>query len=750
MKFSIRAKLLLGASILLILSSLMLAVTYSLNRSYMTSLLEATHEGEVEKGSREIQDYFEDINAVTYGLVSKYREDKILASDSAKMDSFMSVATYIVAKNEQIKKVTFLSTNGKELVKIDNRGMISQEKLSYEVSTDAFKSATEGTTALSKVYYISESLGPHVDIFSPIYDSNATVQGVIKMQINLENLRTRLEDVKVGDNGVLYVVDNEGRLITHHSRQYVIKRPNLMDRQIIRLTLENKIPTAEESIYTNENGERVYAKAKVVPGLDWVVVAEQPASESIGYMNYLRNISFGAIAILIIFLLLISLLLSEYFTRPIRKLQQTAQNIEKGIWTDVHTIQTGDEIEALSVSLSSMVNQLLSREKSIKKENEEMTTILQSLYDAVIGLDANYRIIAFNRAAEKITGYYPGQVVNKHIDDVVQLYHENEKVPFARYNSQIDSQMNKIREKGMKLMNSAGEYLTVSLTTSPIVFEDKKTGYIIAFHDLTKEQQLEEMKIDFVSMAAHELRTPLTAIRGYATLLEMQKAKMLDDAGKQLVQRLLISSDNLSNLIDNLLSVSRIERNIFAVEKRPVKIEMIIQNVIDTIKHQTATKKQNLTMHIQPDLPTVMVDPFRITQVVLNLVSNASNYTKEGGHISIKAVKRDDFVKVSVTDTGQGIPKDALPKLFTKFFRVSGLLEQGSKGTGLGLYICKSIIDMHGGRIWATSDVNKGSVFTFELPIADEQEIKEFEKNISESSQFTKRPGGSIIIRKKE
>ena len=149
-----------------------------------------------------------------------------------------------------------------------------------------------------------------------------------------------------------------------------------------------------------------------------------------------------------------------------------------------------------------------------------------------------------------------------------------------------------------------------------------------------------------------------------------------------------------------------------------------------------------------PDLPEIMADPFRITQVILNLVANASNYTKEGGHISIKALKKDTFIEISVSDSGQGIPKEAIPKLFTKFFRVSGVLEQGSKGTGLGLYICKSIIDMHNGKIWVTSDVNKGSTFSFVLPIATQKEIHEIENISIESKEFTKKSGGSIIIKK--
>lgn len=748
MKLSIRAKLLIGSAILLLLSSLIQAFSFSINRGYITQLIDTNQALEAKKGAREIQDFFTSINSVNYDISKKYRDDLLSATGSANLADFASTINYTISSNDEINKITFLSKTGRELYKFDTHGQLPHDSLSFEVYTDAFKTAVSGKSAISKVYFLQETLGPHVDVFSPVYDDNHVVNSVIKMQIKLESLRKNLENVKFGENGYLYVVDDEGRLITHPSQQYVIQRPNLMTRNLIKATLANKTPTAEDSQYINEKNIRVFAKAEKIPGINWVAVVEQPFSDATGYLTFIRDIFIWTLLGSTLLLLVLALLLSDYFTRPIRTLQKAADSIEKGNISDVQVIKTGDEIQSLSQSFSEMVHQLLLRESSIKKENQEMATLLQSLYDAVIGLDSNNMIIAFNKAAEKITGLKANQVVNKHIDEVLFLYYDQDRILFDMYNNQANKLMNKIREKGLKMTNGKGEKLTISITTSPILFEDRRTGYIIAFHDMTKEQELEEMKIDFVSMAAHELRTPLTAIRGYASLLELQKANMLDDAGKQLVQRLLISSDNLSNLIDNLLSVSRIERNKFSVEKKPIKLDAIITNVLETLKHQTATKQQTLNTNIEPNLPTLMADPFRVTQIILNLVANASNYTKEGGTISIKVFKKDNNIQISVIDNGQGIPKEAIPKLFTKFFRVSGVLEQGSKGTGLGLFISRSIVEMHNGKIWVESELNKGSTFSFTLPIATNEEIAAYEKQLANSSQLTHTTGGSIIIKR--
>ncbi len=446
-------------------------------------------------------------------------------------------------------------------------------------------------------------------------------------------------------------------------------------------------------------------------------------------------------------LLLTAYLVSGNLTRAIRLLHQSVNDVSQGQLHPTVVLKTGDEIEELSTAFSSLVEQLLQRENNLKKEKQENEIILQSLTDGVVVLDQDSKVIMFNKAAEKETGLTFDLVKGKPVDEVLHFYENMEVVPFATYNDQSENMVRKLREKGITLSNSAGEKRIVSLTIAPVVFQDQRTGFIIAFHDVSKETELEEMKLDFVSMAAHELRTPLTAIRGYADLIEMQNAEDLDDTGRELINRLQISSANLGNLIDNLLSVSRIERNMFSVDAKPVDLTKTIAGVVDNLRQTAETKHQTITFNRPHELPVVLADAFRIGQVLANLIANAINYTQEGGSITVAIDKKDGFLEISVSDNGPGIPPEPLRKLFTKFFRVSGALEQGSKGTGLGLFISKSIITMHKGKIWVDSEVGKGSRFAFTLPLAGTQDIATYQKE-STKSDLTVKNGQGIIIRK--
>lgn len=746
MKLTIRTKLLIGFALLLVLSSLIQAFAFSITREYISSQISEFQLLEARKGATEIQNFFADLNTINLGLARVYRDGITMASASAK-NEVPFISQYTIRNDEHIKKIAYLTPQGREVMMFDSRGQVPQEDLSYEIFTDTFKTAAAGKTAISKVYYLEQELGPHIDIFSPIFASNETVSGVIKMQVNLEQLRKRIEDIKHDGEGYIYIVDEEGRLIAHPTQQYVFERPNLSSRQLINAILSGEKPESNDYIYTNEQNTQVTAKAVKIPGINWVAVYEQPESKAYGFLVFIRNFFLATLMGSSVLLLLIALVLSENLTRPIRKLQQAAQSIEKGDFNTSILIKSGDEIEALSHSFASMINQLLQREDSLRKEKQETDILLQSLTDGVVGIDTYNSIILFNKAAEKLTGLNATNVIGKKVDDILHFYKQQELVPFAVYSLQEEELVRKLREKGLNMSNENGEKITVAITTAPILIQGLEAGFIITFHDITKEQELEEMKLDFVSMAAHELRTPLTAIRGYASLLEAQNAKDLDPTGKELIKRLVVSSENLGNLIDNLLSVARIERNIFGVEARPVDLTNTIKGVVDGLKQQANTQNKKLSLVMPHDLPVVLADAFRIGQVLLNLVANALNYTKEGATITVSAEKKDNLLQVSVADTGQGIPKEAISKLFIKFFRVSGSLKQGSKGTGLGLFISKSIIEMHNGKIWVESEVGKGTTFTFVLPIAKPEDIANYQQNASQADLTVKSQPG-IIVRK--
>jgi PAS domain S-box-containing protein len=727
MKLTIRTKLLIGFSLFLLLSSIIQTFVFNLTNQYVSSQIELFQTDQAKKGAAEVEDFLTTLSLDNFGLASVLQKEYTTKGNFSSAN-IQPVTTYILKNKDYTKKITILSPQGKELLQFDVLGEVAADKLNYEVVSTPFTTAVSGQTALSSVYFIENQQGPFLDMFSPVYGSNGKVIGVVKTQVTLVKLEETIRSIKFGENGYLYVVDNVGRLIAHHTSSFVSQRPDLTSRKIISETLQNKPLSSESKSYINEKNVPVVAQAVKTAGYDWVVIFEQPTEEAYAFLTIIRNLFLATFVGSTIFLFLIAFILSANLTNSIRKLQQSAKLLEQGQLTTNIDIKTGDEIETLSHSFATMVNQLLQRETSLQREKRETDTLLQSLTEGVVALDQRGMIIAFNRAAERATGFTGTEVIGKPVDEVLHFYESQHLIPFTTYSQQNEEMIKKLKDKGMRLSNKEGQKVSLSLTVSPVLFEAQKSGFIVAFHDISAEQELEEMKLDFVSIAAHELRTPLTAIRGYASLLQLQNSKDLDDSGKELISRLVVSGENLGNLIENLLSVSRIERSMFSVDARPVDLTTTIKNVIDNVRPQALTKQQTINILVPDQLPVVLADSFRIGQVVLNFVANAVNYTQPGGSITVKTELKDNSLQVLVTDTGRGIPKEALQKLFTKFFRVSGSLEQGSKGTGLGLYISKSIIEMHKGKIWVESEAGKGSTFAFSLPIATPSEITAYQQ----------------------
>jgi PAS domain S-box-containing protein len=370
--------------------------------------------------------------------------------------------------------------------------------------------------------------------------------------------------------------------------------------------------------------------------------------------------------------------------------------------------------------------------------------IFSSLNEAAIVLDAKGNILLFNERAEKLIEITSQNAIGKQIDSILKLYTDQTLIPYSLYGLANDNAKKQNFTFSLQLDNGNKTEVLITVAKNLI---GRSNQTLVTLLDTSKEKQLEEMKVDFVSMAAHELRTPLTAIRGYASLLQMHYATKLDESARELLTRLLVSTTTLTNLIDNLLSVSRIERNDLIVERKPIDLGIIIKDIFNSYRQEAQTRKQQFMLNLPDNLPLVMADPFRIGQVFINLISNAITYTPEGGKVTISVSVKSDNLEVIVQDTGEGIPKEAMPRLFTKFFRVSGSLEQGSKGTGLGLYITKSIVELHNGKIWAESVMGKGTTFTFTIPVANEEQKAQDKLRNSSNAFLTVKNGQGIIIR---
>lgn len=235
-------------------------------------------------------------------------------------------------------------------------------------------------------------------------------------------------------------------------------------------------------------------------------------------------------------------------------------------------------------------------------------------------------------------------------------------------------------------------------------------------------QQANRAKTEFVSIVAHELRTPMTSIRGYASMLEKEMVGPLSPQQKEFANTIHRNVDRMKVLVSDLQDISRLETGQLRLEPRPTALGDALEDALQSTKAQMEDQAQRLTVELPGDLPLVYADPSRLAQILINLLSNARKYTPEGGEVAVRAWREGELVHCEVSDTGIGISPEDQAQLFTKFFRSDAPEVQDSPGTGLGLCITKSLVELQGGTIDVTSELGEGTTFTFTVPIASPEE----------------------------
>ncbi|MBI2595644.1 PAS domain S-box protein [Candidatus Daviesbacteria bacterium] len=473
----------------------------------------------------------------------------------------------------------------------------------------------------------------------------------------------------------------------------------------------------------------------------FILTATVPLTVNNLILLNVQDISWTFALILTLFFLVAEALLSLFFahkvTKPVEELETGSGYINGGNLNYRIRIQSGDEFEHLGETFNVLAQKLqestqksaLDRDIILTEKNKSAVT-LSSIADAVIAVDLSRNVTVFNKAAQQLTGFTAQEAIGKPIGSLIKIFENTDELSSLLYcpiktdtfegivfNKQ-DLKLVSLKKQPQHLQPNHKEAfinLVVSHITEGTI---SNVGCVMTLHDITKEKQLEAMKLDFVTMAAHELRTPLTSIKGYLSVFLQESSKNLSEEQMMFLNRIDISTQQLGGLVDNLLSVSRIEKGMLSVATQPIDWTPLVKDVVNSFSNSAKEKKIQLTF-IEPTqpVPKVSVDRLRITEVLFNLLSNAITYTHPGGIVKVWIETAPTEIITHIGDTGEGIPKEALPHLFTKFFRVAGNLEQGSKGTGLGLYISKAIIQVHKGKIWVSSELGKGSVFSFSLPL---------------------------------
>lgn len=340
--------------------------------------------------------------------------------------------------------------------------------------------------------------------------------------------------------------------------------------------------------------------------------------------------------------------------------------------------------------------------------------LVEQMRDGVFLTDTKGNIVLANPAALQLLG-------------VIELKRASDLQPFGleplAFQEESDNEPT-ITTQELRLNNK----VILAKTVPVIDIDGKFIGAITTLLDVTEERELQRMKEEFLALVSHELRSPVTAISGFAQLLTDKN--ITEEQRREYADILANSAQRLLRLINDLLDLTKLEEGMMKLHTRPIELPKVINSVVDMMTPLALNKKHQLSVMLTEQLPLVIADPDRLAQVLTNLLSNAIKFTPEGGHITIstKLVEQDRaqgtkfFVQVSIADTGPGIPPEDLGRIFEKYQQVETTAKwtYGIKGTGLGLPLAKMLVEAHGGKIWVESELGKGSVFHFTLPVYQE------------------------------
>ena len=391
-----------------------------------------------------------------------------------------------------------------------------------------------------------------------------------------------------------------------------------------------------------------------------------------------------------------ALIVSGSISRPIRELTAAARKLASGDFNTRVFLKRNDEFRALADTFNSMSRELKTAFEDLKRQKAELKSIIDSLREGLVVIGKKGTIIYCNESLKALLGRESALEG--------QLYWE------ALGQSQFIELMEKARSNRLNPVEEVeieGKMFLCSATRI-----DPEEEIVLVLHDITTIKELEKIKRDLVSSVSHELRTPLTSIKGFAETLEEE----VDEKGRHYVEIIKRNTDRLINIVRDLLLLSQLEEKGSGLEKEEIDLKGLAENTIRIFEHQVAEKELSLRLDAPADLPAVHADPFKIEQMLINLLDNAIKYTDKG-EIKVALRSLDQDVMIEVHDTGIGMPKEKLARIFERFYVIDKSRSRKTGGTGLGLSIVKHIVLLHGGEITVESTPGAGSSFLIRLPV---------------------------------
>lgn len=428
-----------------------------------------------------------------------------------------------------------------------------------------------------------------------------------------------------------------------------------------------------------------------------------PLTDIEAHTRSFRGIIFATAGITALLVILLAFGITYQTVQPLRSLTAAVTHLESGRYVETIPGRRLDEIGRLSNAFNRMAAQISAQIKELSGERSKLSAVLSTMTDGILIVDADGLVELINPAAERLFSISASESLGKSLTEVI------------RHHVLVDL-WQKTRSTGEQQMAAleTPNRLILQAVATPLKNDDNDRILLI-LQDFTRMRHLETVRRDFISNVSHELRTPLASLKA---LTETVQETALEDppAARRFLAQMTVEIDNLTQIVQELLELSRIESGRVPLERKLIAPKALLQPAVERMRIQAERSRLEMSVDCPDDLPPVNVDPGRMEQVLVNLIHNAIKFTRPGGSIHIRAWLQENDVILSIADSGIGIAEEDLQRIFERFYKADRARSGG--GTGLGLSIARHMVESHGGRIWAESELGKGSTFFISIPAA--------------------------------
>ncbi|MBN6884853.1 two-component system, OmpR family, sensor histidine kinase VicK [Cytobacillus horneckiae] len=527
-----------------------------------------------------------------------------------------------------------------------------------------------------------------------------------------EDVNRLLSDYNSADINEVQVIEGDSLKVLGTSD---VENRSILGQKLPDPLVRLAISTGQEqnNEFINDAGQRIWVLVKPIMQDDEVLGAIHVSAKIENVYDQLReinNIFSTGTAIALALTAVLSVLLAQTITRPITDMRKQALAMAKGNYSRKVKIYGQDEIGQLAMTFNSLTRKLQEAQATTEGERRKLSSVLTYMTDGVIATDRKGRVILINEPAADMLNVSRETVLSTSIVSLLGL--------------EEDYTFEELLEERESIILDYSDHKENLILRANISVIQKETGFIngliTVLHDITEQEKIEEERREFVANVSHELRTPLTTMRSYLEALA-DGAWQDKNLAPNFLDVTQTETERMIRLVNDLLQLSKMDSKDYQFKKEWIDFVKFYHRIIDRFEF---TKQQNVTFERR--LPNhadfVEIDADKLTQVMDNIISNALKYSPEGGKVTFSIEERDQFLIISISDEGMGIPKENLTKIFDRFYRVDKARTRKLGGTGLGLAIAKEMVEAHGGEIWADSVDGKGTTISFSLPYVRTEE----------------------------